>query len=106
MGDEIKGIHLFSNGTEWDIWEARNCRHCIKEPQCDLADAIFSDGVVTPGLYQGQVTPETAARLGYTDERVGILNSPCKERQADAAPPTPAATQMKIAGAQPLPGFD
>lgn len=102
---ESRGIHLFSNGSEFECWEARNCARCVKESNCDLLSALFTDGLAE-GLYQGQVTPETAARLGYTDEYIGVLGWPCKERRADAEPPTPAAREMRKAGADMLPGFD
>lgn len=105
MADESKGIHLFSSGFEWDNFEARNCSKCVKEPTCDLILAMFGGGVIND-LPVGSVTAEVAERLGWSDEYIGVLGWPCKERQADAAPPTPAATAMKQAGASMLPGFD
>jgi hypothetical protein len=105
MIDKPEGIHLFSNGTEFDIWESRNCSRCIKEPTCDLLNKLFTDGL-EDGLYQGQVLPETAARLGYSDEYQGQYGWPCAERQAQADPPPPAAREMRKAGGVMLPGFD
>lgn len=104
MAAEI-GVHLFSNGTEFEWWQARNCQRCVRESSCNLYDALFTDGLL-PGLYQGQVTSETAARLGYTDAYLGVLGWPCAERQADAEPVAPAAVEMVMAGADMLPGFE
>jgi hypothetical protein len=99
-------IHLFSNGTEWDIWESRNCDRCVKQGACDLADAIFDDSIVHD-LEHGDVLPETAARLGYSEaEHGGTVGWPCKERRADAEPTTTAATEMVKSGADMLPGFE
>ncbi len=56
-------------------------------------------------MYQGQVFPETAERLGWSDEYIGVLGWPCKEKRADNEPPTPAAVEMRNAGATLLPGF-
>jgi hypothetical protein len=104
-----EAVHLFSNGFEFECWRARNCDRCIKEPTCDLYDALFSDGL-QPGLYQGQVLPETAARLGYTDEYEGVLGWPCLERRpgapGDAIEETPAAREVRKAGGVMLPGFE
>lgn len=103
MSDQ--GVHLFSNGFEFECWTERNCDRCVRFPNCDLLAALFTDGLAE-GMYQGQVTPETAERLGYTDEYIGVLGWPCKERQAQDAPPAPAAVEMVKAGAEMLPGFD
>lgn len=105
MSEQPKNIHLFSSGFEWDNWQARNCDRCIKNPTCELQDAIFSDELIHD-IPNGSVTPETAEALGYSDEYIGVLGWPCKERQTDAAPPTPAAVEMKKAGVAQLPGFD
>lgn len=99
------GIHLFSNGFEFECWTERNCDHCVKDIMtCDLVAALFDDSEIH-GLPSGNVTTETAERLGYTDEYIGVLGWPCKERQTDAEPPTPAAHEVRAAGAVMLPGF-
>jgi hypothetical protein len=107
-----EGIHLFSNGTEFEIWEHNNCSRCVKEPTCDLLAALFTDGLAE-GMYQGQVLPETAARLGYSEaEHGGRAGWLCKERQThDTQPPAeqqpepwpPPAVEGEPV---PLPGFD
>jgi hypothetical protein len=110
-----EGIHIFSNGFEFRCWEERNCARCVKGsgpdqlPTCDLLAALFTDGLLD-GLYQGQVLPETADRLGYTDEYLGVLGWPCKEREPGAPgqtpEPAPAQREMVKAGAAQLPGFE
>jgi hypothetical protein len=87
----------WSNGTDWEIWEANNCDRCIKEPTCDLILAAFLNG----GL-----TAEMAERMGWKDEYEITGRWFCAERETEPAPPKPAALEMAEAGAQQLPGFE
>ncbi len=106
MADSV-GVHLFSSGFEWDNWEARNCDRCVKQSDCDLQDAFFLDSL-DHGLPDGNVTLDTADRAGYSDEYIGVLGWPCKERTTEpVAPsgPAPAVVEMRKAGAAMLPGF-
>ena len=101
-----EAVHLFSNGTEFEIWEHNNCSRCVKEPTCDLLAALFTDGLAE-GLYQGQVFPETAARLGYSEaEHGGMAAWPCKERRASGETAPPAQHEVARAGTPLLPGLD
>lgn len=104
MTEETEGIHLFSNGFEWDHWQGRNCSRCVKRPTCDLYDAIFTDSEMTD-IPNGSVTTATAERLGYSNAYAGVLAWPCKERQAEDMPPRPAAHEVSSAGGIMLPGF-
>ena len=99
------GIHLFSNGSEFEAWRGRNCARCVKEPSCDLYNALFTDSL-THDIPNGNVTAETAERLGYTAACRGVLGWPCNERQADDGGPKPAAHEVAQAGTDMLPGFD
>lgn len=103
------GVHLFSNGFEFECWTEANCAQCPRDYlSCDLASALFDDSL-THDLPSGNVTEATAARLGYTEDFLGHLGWPCKERETVASWPDgvpPAADEMAKAGATPLPGFD
>jgi hypothetical protein len=97
-------VHIWSNGTEFMIWEKNNCGRCVKATTedsdgcCDLDDAI---GLACLG--DGLLAPEIATRLGYAGEPFFF----CKEFQGRGKPePKPAAREMRDAGATPLPGFD
>lgn len=101
-------IRLFANGTEFECWEERNCSRCAKAPGgdersfCDLFDAIgeamFGDGTFAP---------EIVARFGWKPEYRAVLGWPCGEFQAEGpVEPTPAATEMRRAGAAMLPGLE
>lgn len=65
-------IHLFANGTQYLDWTCNNCDKCGKagDPSeagsspCELFEAIHD-----AAADDGTVTPEIAARLGYTAER-------------------------------------
>lgn len=105
MGERI---HLWSNGFEFDHFEARNCARCVKsgdlenEPSCDLYDAI-TEAMCGDGSF----SPEIVARFGWQEEYRAVLGWPCKEFQAEGPiEPKPAAREMQEAGATMLPGFD
>lgn len=98
-----EGIHLFSNGTEFEWWHEKNCGSCVKEPTCELYNALFTDSL-THGLPSGNVTAETAEALGYRPEYLGVLDWPCKARQTETPQPS-GAREMAEAGAAMLPGF-
>lgn len=104
-----KGVHLFSNGFEHDCWDEANCCRCIKQPTCDLINRLFTDSI-DHDLPNGNVTEETARRLGYTRDYLRVLGWPCAERQpgvpGEEPPPDPAAVEMRKAGAAALPGFE
>ncbi len=106
-----EGVHIFSNGWEYDCWSSRNCDRCVKEPSCDLIDALFTDSLVE-NLPNGSVKQETADRLGYKPEYIGVLRWPCAEieqglpGEQSVAPPKPAAHVMRDAGAMTLPGLE
>ncbi len=102
MRDEGTGIHVFSNGTEFDIWEHNNSSRCVKEPSCDILAALFMDGL-EEGLYQGQVKPETAKRLGVPAD--GRERWWCLERQTETDEPTWPPPLIEGEPVQ-LPGFD
>lgn len=97
MSDER--VHIWSNGTEFLIWDDNNCDRCIKRAVCDLSDAIteayFGDGTFAP---------EIAARLGVPED--GRLEWWCKERRTEEQGPDPACVEMARMGAARLPGFD
>lgn len=69
-------VHIFSNGFEWDHWEAANCDRCVKEPTCDLLRGGIAESFVS-----GDFAPATAARMGYTPDLSSTLGWPCKERE-------------------------
>lgn len=77
-------ITLFSNGTQYCDWDARNCSRCSRvkynaqhEPssKCPMWNAI-ADAMCEDGDF----TPEMAKRLGY---REGAYTWDCPERNAD-----------------------
>lgn len=107
MTEETEGIHLFSNGFEFDVWQGVNCNGCVKQPTCDLYDAIFTDPL-THGVPHGSVTQETAELLGYTSGYLGVLRWPCKARQIQGHEhfPKPAAHEVSSAGGTMLPGME
>ena len=55
-------VHIFSNGTEWDMWEEGNCLKCRKHdssdvviwPTCEIESeltyALLSDGLIEQGI--------------------------------------------------------
>lgn len=100
---------LWSNGFEFENFEAKNCDRCVKgfnneenEPMCDLFDAI-GDAMVGDGTF----APEIVARFGWKEAYRAVLGWPCKEYQAEGPIlPKPAAVEMERAGAARLPGMD
>lgn len=98
-------VHIFSNGFEWDNWEAANCDRCTKAPTCDL----LSGGIVD-SFMDGLFSQETADRMGFTPECKSILGWQCAEFSDEPlvrAPwPKPAAHVMRDAGAPLLPGLE
>lgn len=60
-----KGIHTFSNGSEWDCWSAHNCdrcRHLITDPdKPDEACALECSAMLQ------QVSPDLARWFGWTE---------------------------------------
>lgn len=110
MSEKSEGVHLFSNGFEFDCWTERNCTGCIvKVDMCPLIGRMFDDSIKY-GLPSGNVTARTAERLGYSTEYIGHLGWPCKARKTQPDPrpseASPAMRDMRRTGATPLPGFD
>ena len=64
-------VHPFSNGTEADYWEARNCDRCYrtkhddpdKMPSCPIAAALVT------GRITGTVSVKLSLRAGWQEER-------------------------------------
>ncbi len=100
---DTERVHIWSNGTEFDIWESNNCCKCIKRDAmttwgvCELRDAISMSMIE-----DCKFAPEIAARLGHAGEPWFW----CSERRTDEEGPKPAALEMAEAGALPLPGFE
>lgn len=60
-----KGIHTFSNGSEWECWSSHNCdrcRHCVTDP--DKPDEACA---LEFGAMLGQVSPALAQLFGWTE---------------------------------------
>lgn len=110
MSGKNEGVHLFSNGSEFEWWTERNCTGCIvKIEDCKLINAMFDDPVLHD-LPHGNVTQRTADRLGYSTEYLGVLGWPCKARKTVADPRPSEASKamrdMRRTGAVELPGFE
>lgn len=64
-------VHPFSNGSEADFWEARNCERCYrtqgenpdKMPSCPIAAALCK------GRITGHIPLKLAKRAGYDEPR-------------------------------------
>ena len=74
-------VHIFSNGTEWDMWQEYNCARCAKFvysdviEECCAIEFSFSFGGDTPdGISQA-----LADRAGYSE--AGGFPWRCKEWQ-------------------------
>jgi hypothetical protein len=100
-------IRIFSNGSEHDAWDERNCSQCALKPHendlgvCDIFDAII-DSMVTDGAF----SPEIAIRMGFRDACRSILGWQCAEFRDAPDGPRPAAHEVAAAGTPCLPGFD
>lgn len=79
-----KTIDIFSNGTEYEIWQRRNCEKCRKyvpfselpEEGCEIEFYLSLGGDTPDGI-----SPEFAKRIGYIDRVTwGWM---CNEWEAD-----------------------
>lgn len=98
---DTERVHIWSNGTEFMIWEDNNCDRCVKEPTCEL---VYGPGGIGEAfLGDGLLAATVAARMGHT----GSAEFFCRERQTEGPVlPKPAAQEMAEAGAAMLPGLD
>ena len=56
-------VHVFSNGTEYEIWRGWNCDECTKSWECPIEDAIiFASGG------DGLISREIAVRMGRVED--------------------------------------
>jgi len=79
-----KRISLFSNGTQFMDWQGSNCCRCKKSvevwgspddwPTCPIEEAIL-----LASIDDGTLSPEMAARAGYSDETKLSYVWPCTE---------------------------
>jgi hypothetical protein len=96
---ESQRVRVFSNGDAYLNWLHNNCNRCVKRPDCPLEEALSSACVL-----DGTISPTIARRLGVPAD--GSERWWCNERQTEAAVPTPAAHEVRKAGASMLPGMD
>ena len=97
-------VHIWSNGTEFMIWEENNCSRCVKAPTANWGGACdLNDAIAVACIDDGTFAPEVATRLGYAGEP----RFWCKEFQGRGKPePKPAAREMADAGMPMLPGLE
>lgn len=71
-------VRLFANGTEFMVWDERNCAVCKKgyTDECELQDAID-----LAALTDGEVPKDIAERLGYFDRESVRHMFYCRERE-------------------------
>lgn len=74
-------IYLFSNGTQFMDWDARNCSKCDRLTWDKDGNPVTScklyHAIADAACDDGSVTPEMAQRLGYTS---GAYTWDCPER--------------------------
>ena len=58
-----RGIHTFSNGTEYEYWASANCFRCRWYDPEEAGDCAFDSYAIL-----GCVTPECAQQFGWTHE--------------------------------------
>lgn len=50
----------FSNGTEFEMWQANWCDHCTKEPTCPILLEVLLGDNIPPQLTPGDSYPSDA----------------------------------------------
>ena len=85
----------FSNGTEFECWDDRNCDRCVKGAG-NNGDALVCpiEEALTEALFgDGEMRFEMAARMGlherertHAPDGLPYLGWPCKEFEAPDAP--------------------
>ena len=79
MSDVKKPIYPFSNGTQFDCWNARNCERCTKYDGQTNGLCEISDALTVAYIDDGTVTPEMSKRMGHEAHR-GDYTWDCPER--------------------------
>lgn len=62
-------VYAFANGTDYEIWESRNCERCIKGARYDELDyrCKIQEGLGVSYLNDGTVSTKTADIIGISD---------------------------------------
>lgn len=71
----------FSNGTQFDDWQAYNCDRCTQSGRCDLEDILLIGGETG----DGSVSEATARMCGYLNDDGSTARCyvwPCAARRA------------------------
>lgn len=91
---EQKKYHLFSNGTEFMLWQSRNCEHCVKAVfynekkdfypkyrcaiQRDIEEAAITNGCGTKRVYN-------ATHLRYCPSKITEQKAYTRKQKEDKA---------------------
>jgi hypothetical protein len=110
-----RGIIPFSNGSEFDWWQSRNCDRCKKydfDPETYTTTCPIAEAIADMAATIAPLTQEMAIRMGYLDKSGKEVGNDCTERVIGRPepkvppPPLPVDQELKKLGAAMLPGFE